>query len=83
MQKDTPPPGDGKFVSIYDELNAKEKNAKNEKEDLTQSSIDWYSIEIQQKGIRKISEIFHSRKWKELLTLKSLKDERLKKKRMS
>lgn len=79
MQKDTPPPGDGKFVSIYDELNAKEKNAKNEKEDLTQSSIDWYSIEIQQKGIRKISEIFHSRKWKELLTLKSLKDERLKK----
>ena len=79
MQKDTPPPGDGKFVSIYEELNAKEKNAKNEKENLTQSSIDWYSIEIQQKGIRKISEIFHSRKWKELLTLKSLKDERLKK----
>lgn len=79
MQKDTPPPGDGKFTSIYEELNAKEKNAKNEKENLTQSSIDWYSIEIQQKGIRKISEIFHSRKWKELLTLKSLKNERLKK----
>jgi hypothetical protein len=50
MQKDTPPPGDDKFISIYDELNAKEKNAKNEKEDLTQSSIDWYSIEIQHIG---------------------------------
>lgn len=64
--------------STYDKLDEKKKNAKTEKESLTQSSIDWYSIEIQPKGIRSILELFHSRKWEEFPTLKSLKDERLK-----
>lgn len=63
--------------STYDRLNEKKKNAKNEKKSLIQSSIDWYSIEIQQEIVRQISKIFHSRKWEEFPTLKSLKDERL------
>ena len=65
--------------SKYDRLNEKEKNAKNEKKNLTQPSTDWYSIEIQQESVWQIPKIFHSRKWsEELLTLKSLKDERVK-----
>lgn len=64
--------------STYDKLDEKKKNAKTEKESLTQSSIDWYSIEIQPQSIRQILELFHSRKWEEFPTLKSLKDERLK-----
>ena len=64
--------------STYDKLDEKKKNAKTEKESLTQSSIDWYSIEIQPKGFRQILEIFHSRKWEEFPTLRLLKDERLK-----
>lgn len=64
--------------STYDRLNEKEKEAKKEKEGLTQSPIDWYSIEIQTKSVRQILELFHSKKWEEFPTLKSLKDERLK-----
>lgn len=64
--------------STYDKLDEKKKNAKTEKENLTQSSIDWYSIEIQPQSVRQILELFHSRKWEEFPTLKSLKDERLK-----
>lgn len=64
--------------STYDKLDKKKKNARTEKESLTQSSIDWYSIEIQPQRIRQILELFHSRKWEEFPTLKSLKEERLK-----
>ena len=58
--------------STYDKLDEKKKNAKTEKESLTQSSIDWYSIEIQPKGFRQILEIFHSRKWEQFPTLRLL-----------
>lgn len=84
MQMNTPSPEqkDEEGVSVpnstYDRLDEREKTAKNEKEGLTQSSTDWYSIKIQPKSVRQISKIFHSRKWEELPTLKSLKDERLK-----
>lgn len=64
--------------STYDRLNEKEKEAKIEKEGLTQSPIDWYSIEIQPKSVWQILKLFHSRKWEEFPTLKSLKDLRLK-----
>lgn len=63
--------------STFNKLDEKKKNAKTEKESLTQSSIDWYSIEIQPKSFRKILELFHSRKWEDFPTLKSLKDERV------
>lgn len=82
MQKNTPPPDDDGLVSnksICDELNDRKKKAKNEKEGLTQSSIDWYSIEIMQESVRGVSEIFHPRDLEPLSTLKSLKVERLKK----
>lgn len=84
IQMNTPSPEqkDEEGVSVpnstYDRLDEREKTAKNEKEGLTQSSTDWYSIKIQLKSVRQISKIFHSRKWEELPTLKSLKDERLK-----
>lgn len=80
MQMNTPSPEqkDEEGVSVpnstYDRLDEREKTAKNEKEGLTQSSTDWYSIKIQPKSVRQISKIFHSRKWEELPTLKSLKE---------
>lgn len=50
MQKNPPlsePDDEGRKnpISIYDELDKRKQNAKNEKECLTPSSTDWYSIE--------------------------------------
>lgn len=66
-------------ISIYDELDERKQNAKDEKECLTQSSTDWYAIEVQQESNRKTPIIFLIRKLEELPTLQSLKIERLKK----
>lgn len=66
-------------ISIYDNLDKRKQNAKNEKERLSLSSIDWYSIEIQQRSTQRTPAIFPIRKLEKLPTLKSLKIERLKK----
>lgn len=62
-----------------DELDEKKKKAEIEKWHLTQSSTDWYFINIPQESNQRTSEIFHAKNLGELPTLKSLKDERLKK----
>ena len=66
-------------ISICDELDKRKLNAKSEKERLTPSSTDWYSIEIQQRSTQRVPIVFPIRKLEELPTLKSLKIERLKK----
>lgn len=84
MQKNPPssePDDEGRKnpIYIYDELDKRTQNAKNEKERLTPSLTDWYSIEIQQKSTQRLPIIFPVRKLEELPTLKSLKIERLRK----
>lgn len=84
MQKNLPSskPDDGgrkNPISICDELDKRKLNAKSEKERLTPSSTDWYSIEIQQRSTQRVPIVFPIRKLEELPTLKSLKIERLKK----
>ncbi|WP_315276286.1 hypothetical protein [Prevotella histicola] len=84
MQKNLPSskPDDGgrkNPISICDELDKSKLNAKSEKERLTPSSTDWYSIEIQQRSTQRVPIVFPIRKLEELPTLKSLKIERLKK----
>ncbi len=82
IQKNTPPPDDDgpvSYESIYEELNIREKEAKNDKEGLIQSSIDWYAIEIMQESGRRLSEVFHPRNLEDIPTLKAIKVDRLKK----
>lgn len=65
--------------SPYERLDERKQTAKEEKEQIKSSPIDWYKIEIPQAGEKRAVEVFNAHKFGDVLNLKALKEERLRK----
>lgn len=65
--------------SPYERLDERKRTAKEEKEQIKASSTDWFRLDVPSPEERKPVEVYHPYKLGEILNLKTLKDERLKK----
>ena len=63
----------------YERLDERKKSAKEEKEQLKTSSTDWYRLDVPKSEEKRQIEVFRAYKFGEILNLKALKEERLKK----
>lgn len=74
---------DGKRVSLSKsldkELDARKKTVQEEREQMKISSMDWYKISVPKPIERKLNSVYQAYKFGEVLNLKALKEERLKK----
>lgn len=62
----------------YDRLDGRKKIAKEEKDRIKSSSTEWYRLDVPKRRIRSSINIYHSYEFSEILNLKTLKEERLK-----
>ena len=65
--------------SPYERLDERKQTAKEEKEKMKASPTDWYKIEIPQAGEKITVEVYNAYKFGDVLNLKTLKEERLRK----
>lgn len=65
------------FDPFIARLDGKKINAKKEKENLRQTSVDWYFLIVSHTN-KSTTKVYHSYCFKQLLSLKTLKDKRLK-----
>lgn len=65
--------------SSYERLDERKQTAKKEKEQIKASPTDWYKIEIPQAGEKRTVEVYNAYKFGDVLNLKALKEERLRK----
>lgn len=65
--------------SPYERLDERKQTAKEEKEQIKASPTDWYKIEIPQAGEKRAVEVYNAYKFGDVLNLKALKEERLRK----
>lgn len=65
--------------SPCERLDERKRTAKEEKEQIKASSTDWFRLDVPSPEERKPVEVYHPYKLGEILNLKTLKDERLKK----
>ena len=64
--------------SPYERLDERKKTAKEEKEQIKNSSTDWYSLTLPEQETKKTVSIYQAYKFGEVLNLKALKEKRLK-----
>lgn len=62
----------------YDRLDERKKNAREEKGQIKSSSTDWYSLSLPEHETRKSVPVYQAYRFGEVLNLKALKEERLK-----
>lgn len=65
--------------SPYERLDERKQTAKKEKEQIKVSPTDWFKIEIPQAGENRAVEVYKAYKFGDVLNLKALKEERLRK----
>lgn len=65
--------------SPYERLDERKQTAKEEKEKMKASPTDWYKIKIPQAGEKITVEVYNAYKFGDVLNLKTLKEERLRK----
>lgn len=65
--------------SPYERLDERKQTAKEEKEQIKVSPTDWYKIEIPQAGEKRTVEVYNAYKFGDVLNLKALREERLRK----
>lgn len=73
---------DGDKVSLsksYEELDARSRTVQEEKKRIEISSVDWYNVSVSKSDKEKRNLIYQAYKFSDILSLKALKKERLKK----
>lgn len=65
--------------SPYERLDERKQTVKEEKEQIKASPTDWYKIEIPQTGEKRAVEVYNAYTFGDVLNLKALKEERLRK----